>query len=128
MADRIKEDSLELVNFKFTLISGSDHYVVEQFALRHPEEEAIIKELSSMVSKCEAITTVVDHSGTSEFYFISMLEDEFVSGSIIAHEAYHILNMMFSRIGYEHQQNDELEAYMLGSIYEKIERFIKNND
>lgn len=128
MANRIKEDQLELVKFKFTLISGDEEYVLEKFKERHPEEGIHLLELSKMVDKCEAITTVVDHDGTSEFYFIALLHDEFISGQIIAHEAYHILNMMFPRIGYEHQENDELEAYMLGSIYQKIEDFIKEND
>lgn len=128
MGNRIVEDRIDLVKFKFTLISGDEEYVVNKFKERHPDQLDVIEQLSMMADKCEAITTVVDYDGTSEFYFISLLHDEFITGSIIAHEAYHILNMIFPRIGYDHQPNDELEAYMLGSIYEKIENFIKSND
>lgn len=61
------------------------------------------------------ITVVYEDAGLSKVYIGSKY------GSTIVHEAEHVKNEVWDFIGYRSQQgNDEVDAYLLTYIYEKI--------
>ena len=48
--------------------------------------------------------------------------------SVIIHELEHVKNLIWKHIGYNSQNdNDEPDAYILGYLMEKIEKFIKKH-
>lgn len=81
------------------------------------------------VEICDALALSAEVDGIMALFFIC--DNPNIESGIIVHESYHLLNMCFKYIFYDHQENDELEAYMLESIFEDIHGFlnkIKNNE
>lgn len=130
MRNTIKTDKIDLIGYNFNLVSGTPEFIYE-YILTKTSDPEVREKLPEMIEACSAIATVISDSGVPEFFLLTSMPEE-VTGSIMAHESYHILNMVFKSIYYKHQPDDELEAYMLGSIYNKIEAFIneeiKNED
>lgn len=69
-------------------------------------------------------------AGFKELSWNKKTLDEFIRGSSIVHEAEHIKNHIWQYIGYTPQRdNDEVDAYLLTYIYDKITQvFYKHKD
>lgn len=75
-------------------------------------------------SECFVLSNVTDDLVT-RFFFVC--RDD-VSTPAIVHESYHLLNMIFEKIGYVQQQGDELEAYMIEHIFEELQTALNEED
>ena len=74
-------------------------------------------------------TDVAPKGVTSYSYGACLVAIRYDSESTIAHEAVHVKNAIWEYIGYTPQRdNDEVDAYLLTYIYEKIKQvFVKYN-
>lgn len=123
-------------------MNKSESFKIEPFGIRlHAlcgEEEFIMKEMEDIGARkevisilpqrlieCDAITykeTYEDDGFLIDRLFI--ISKEYIPSDIIAHESYHILNMVFETIGHTPSlDNDEIEAYVFQSIFSKINSF-----
>jgi len=54
---------------------------------------------------------------------------EYCSGSIVAHEIVHIINLLYIDCGIElDRENDENQAYLTGWLFDEMYNFIKSAD
>lgn len=57
-----------------------------------------------------------------------MFNETHCTPSIIAHEAKHVVNYIFTDIGYKlDNDNDEMECYFLGWVVDQLHKYLKVN-
>jgi hypothetical protein len=105
---------IEIENRDQEELNKLSEFLFDELELNDEHEDEII----SVMRDSDAISLDIDRS----FFFIC---EGKVSRGIIAHETYHLINMMFERIGHKpNVDNNELEAYSFQRMFERIERFL----
>jgi hypothetical protein len=91
-----------------------------------PLEDEVLDAFNS--SKMMVVTFDDEDVMLSDVFFFRNTEQDYTNG-IVAHEAYHVLNAVFEKIGYNHDVvNDELAAYHLEAITDAIHRFLNKEE
>lgn len=121
-----KSESFKIEPFgiRLHIICGEDDFIIKEMKSIEARDE-VISILPKRLMECDAITykEVYEDDGflIDRLFLISK---ESIQSDIVAHESYHILNMVFETIGHTPSlDNDEIEAYVFQSIFSKINSF-----
>lgn len=105
------------------MVKGDHDFIISEFSKIYGEEAAV--PLTEKIDKHSAFAYCKDNDYGCPVYIFIYNHDELDYG-LIVHEAYHLLFMMYEAIGYEHQPNDELEAYIFENLFEELVKFVQN--
>lgn len=105
--------------FEFEVFVG-DH---EAFRSHLLSKEFNKEEVDSALYEIEGTNALtIEFSGGYYFLWLHSYENNTWNNSIIAHECFHLVEMLFGNIGIKHHRkySSEAYAYELGHLFEKV--------